>query len=201
MKRTALLIALLALATPSPLLAATAEGRYAVKEAGAAPCGQFIKEREQKSTTYFQFIGWVGGYLSGFNRFTADTFDIAPWESIGLMDEFLAKLCSENQDKPFIAAVEFMINQLEPTKLTSFSEPVEAKAGENTIRVYKDVLKRAQEKLAEKGLYKGGPDGAFGDGTRKALEAFQKQAGIPTTGLPDQLTLLRLFGAEPAPKR
>jgi len=201
MRRIALLIALSAFATPSAALAATAEGRYAVKEAGAAQCAQFIKEREQKSNAYFQFIGWVGGYLTGYNRFTADTFDVAPWESMGLMDEFLAKLCSENQDKPFIGAVEFMLKQLEPTKLSGFSEAVEAKVGDKTIHLYKEVLTRAQQKLSEMGLYKGSPDGAFGDGTRKALEAYQKQVGVQVTGLPDQLTLLRLFGSEPAPNQ
>jgi hypothetical protein len=187
---------LVAVAGAYPAFGATADGRYAVKEAGAASCELFIAEREKQSPAYLQFIGWVGGYLTGHNRFTPDTFDLAPWESIGLMDEFLARLCSENKDKPFVAAVDFMISQLTPTKLTEPSEPVEAKAGDKTVRLYKEVLKRAQARLQEKGLYKGSPDGAFGDGTRKAIEAFQKQANIPVTGVPDQVTLLRLFASD-----
>jgi len=62
-------------------------------------------------------------------------------------------------------------------------------------------LKRAQARLQEKGLYKGTPDGAFGDGTRKAFEAFQKQANIPVSGVPDQITLLRLFSPDGPPAK
>lgn len=196
-------LALLAVLVPTalPAAAATADGRYAVKEAGAASCEQFVQERERQSPAYLQFIGWIAGYLTGHNRFTPDTFDLAPWESMGLMDEFLARLCSENRDKPFIAAVDFMIAQLMPTKLSEPSDPVEAKVGDKSVRLYKEVLRRAQVRLQEKGLYKGAPDGAFGDGTRKAIEAFQKQANIPVTGVPDQITLLRLFSTEPPPGR
>jgi hypothetical protein len=201
MKRIALTAAFaITLTAVHPALAATAEGRYAVKEAGAATCDQFVQEREKKSPAYLQFVGWVGGYVTAYNRFTADTFDVAPWESMALMDEFLAKLCTENKEKPFIAAVDYMISQLLPTKLSETSEPAEAKVGDHSIRIYKEVLKRAQERLQANGLYKGTPDGAFGDGTRKAIEAFQKQAGIQVTGLPDQVTLLRLFSPETPPK-
>ncbi len=193
MKHLVVLAAVVLSATPSSVLAAAADGRYAVKEAGAASCEQFLQAREQKDPAFFQFIGWVAGYVTGYNRFTPDTFDIAPWASIGLMDSALARLCSENRDKPFIAAVDFMITQIAPTKLSQPSDPVQAKSGDTTVVVYKEVLKRAQEKLAQKGLYKSAADGAFGDGTRKALEAYQKQANIPVTGLPDQQTLARLF--------
>ncbi|MCU0837679.1 MAG: peptidoglycan-binding protein [Rhodospirillales bacterium] len=199
MKRFAV-IAVFALALPvaPAAIAATADGRYAVKEAGAATCDVFVQEREKQSPAYLQFIGWVGGYLSGHNRFTPNTFDLAPWESMGLMDEFLAKLCSENRDKPFVAAVDFMISQFTSTKLDEASEWIEVKSGDKSMRLYKEVLRRAQERLRDKGLYKGTPDGAFGDGTRKAFEAFQKQAEIPVSGLPDQITLLRLFAPDGA---
>ncbi len=36
-------------------------------------------------------------------------------------------------------------------------------------------------------------DGAFGPGTKAAVEAFQRAAGIEATGVPDQRTLATLF--------
>jgi peptidoglycan hydrolase-like protein with peptidoglycan-binding domain len=65
-------------------------------------------------------------------------------------------------------------------------------SGETTILVYEETLRRVQKQLADRKLYNSRIDGKFGDGTRRALEAFQKAENIAATGLPDQLTLFRL---------
>lgn len=49
-------------------------------------------------------------------------------------------------------------------------------------------------------LPKFGADGYMGDETRSAMKAFQRNAGLPDTGLPDDATLAALFNqAEPSP--
>ena len=46
------------------------------------------------------------------------------------------------------------------------------------------------------GFDAGTPDGAWGNGSRNAMRAFQEQNGLPVTGAPDRATLDAL-GAQP----
>ena len=52
---------------------------------------------------------------------------------------------------------------------------------------------KKQSRLAELGHYQSEVDGKFGKRTQEALEAFQKAAGLSTTGLPDPQTLHKLL--------
>ncbi len=61
----------------------------------------------------------------------------------------------------------------------------------NTYDVYQYSLMQLQTKLKSLGIYKSTIDGQYGTGTRKAIEAFQKQAKLTVTGVPDQATLFR----------
>lgn len=51
-----------------------------------------------------------------------------------------------------------------------------------------------QQLLAQRGLYKGTPDGQFGGQTREALRAFQVSAGLPADGFATSEVLDRLRG-------
>jgi membrane-bound lytic murein transglycosylase B len=51
-----------------------------------------------------------------------------------------------------------------------------------------------QQLLAERGFYKGTPDGQFGGATREALRAFQVSAGLPADGFATSDVLERLRG-------
>lgn len=53
-------------------------------------------------------------------------------------------------------------------------------------------VRAIQEKLKERGLYKGGVDGIFGTGTQKAVRQFQKQSGLAVDGIAGPATLKRL---------
>lgn len=57
---------------------------------------------------------------------------------------------------------------------------------------YNPVTQQAQSKLAALGIDPGPLDGIAGGGTRTAVLAFQKQSGIPETGILDQATLDKL---------
>ncbi len=54
-----------------------------------------------------------------------------------------------------------------------------------------------QEELQRKGYYKGDVDGVLGTGTRSAVKAYQRQAGLPPTGEVSQLLLDHLRFARP----
>ncbi len=54
------------------------------------------------------------------------------------------------------------------------------------------VLVKAQARLKNLGYYKGSVDGSFGPATRKAVEMFQGENGLPVTGRLDSQTLRQL---------
>jgi len=57
---------------------------------------------------------------------------------------------------------------------------------------YNPVTQQAQSKLAALGLNPGPLDGVAGGATRTAVQAFQKQSGLPETGVLDAATLEKL---------
>ena len=62
-------------------------------------------------------------------------------------------------------------------------------------------VKAIQEKLKERGIYKGSVDGIYGSGTQKAVKTFQKQQGLTQDGIAGPATLKRLgisIGTKPA---
>jgi len=58
---------------------------------------------------------------------------------------------------------------------------------------------RLEIRLGELGLYDGGFDDSFGPGLEKAVAAFQRQRGLPATGVADDATSQALF-ADPSPR-
>ena len=57
---------------------------------------------------------------------------------------------------------------------------------------YNPVIQQAQSKLATLGLDPGPLDGIAGGATKTAVQAFQKQSGLPETGVLDPPTLEKL---------
>ncbi len=61
-----------------------------------------------------------------------------------------------------------------------------------------DDVQAMQQRLKDLGYLKGKADGDFGNGTEKAVTAFQKKAGLPQNGIADDATQKALF-ADDAP--
>lgn len=59
-------------------------------------------------------------------------------------------------------------------------------------------VKKLQQALEAQGLYSGKVDGVFGEGTEKAVKAFQKKHGLSQDGIAGQVTIKLLFGEEAA---
>lgn len=191
----------LCLLLASPLVhAADKDGRFSIKGVGLATCEQYLAEAEKGTNFYFMFGGWLDGYLSAINQAAPQTYDVAPWQVTDLLAALIADHCKEHPKQRFFAVVNAMAGRLMDDRLQTHSDPIEAKAGDKTVKVYKEVMRRAQEALQTKGFYSSTLDGLFGPNTQKAFEAYQRKEGLEVTGLPDQLTLLRLlepFGPVP----
>ncbi len=185
------------LAAPLAAQAADSEGRFAIKGAGLGTCESFTKARAEKSNAYYVFGGWLDGYMTAVNQLTDDTFDMRPWESTELLLFLIDNHCKKNPKGNFFRIVNTIRVLLQDDRLRQASAVVEARVDDKMVRLYRETMRRVQTALTNRDRYQGAIDGSYGPMTRNAIEAFQADENIPVTGLPDQLTLLRLLRPRP----
>ncbi len=178
----------------STAFAADKNGSFAVRSAGMMTCETFVQEKSERSKSLNLYMGWIDGYISAANQYTNDTFDLVPWGNTVLLATLLENHCKANPEQRFYIAVNQLVGTLMQERITEKTDFVETKHGENSTYLYQTILVQVQEKLIDKGLFKGNANGEFGDDTRLALEAYQKDNKLKVTGLPDQLTLYKIFG-------
>jgi hypothetical protein len=209
--RLTLAVALL-LAAPAAQ-AADDKGRFAVKGPGLVTCKQLLEpkaEREQEAAYFFG--GWLLGFVTAQNQHLKDTYDLASWVGDESLYGMVRNHCSKRPDDRLAEVALQLVRFLQPQRLSSESKLTVAQAGDKGVRLYEEVLRRAQEELKQQGHYRGVVDGLFGPGTQTAFEAYQQAKGIPVTGLPDQRTLFSMFaddlrgaatesGSAPAPRQ
>jgi hypothetical protein len=177
----------------TPAQAASSDGKYAIKGVGLASCKLYAEEKKKLSNRYFQFVGWMVGYMSGHNRYAKDVTDIAPWQTTDLLAAWVGTYCKSNPKALLVAATNRLIAALHANRLRSGSPRVKAEVGGKTVVIYEAILRRAQQMLSERGYYSAAADGKYGPATQKAIRKFQKEKKIAVTGLPDQRTLLLIF--------
>jgi peptidoglycan hydrolase-like protein with peptidoglycan-binding domain len=197
---TALLAAALLLGGTLPGLshAADAEGYFAYKGVGNRSCGDFLVARKKGDAALLRYVGWVEGFLSAGNLYESGTFDIAPWQTQDFMISVLALNCRPDPSVPFHRAVSTMMQSFHPARLTERSEVLLLDTGQGPMPLYSEVLQRVRQRLVTLGKLQPGdaenePAAMLGDATRKALEDFQNERGLPVTGMPGIQTLAYLF--------
>lgn len=174
-------------------LAEDTNHQFAIEGGGVASCEVFIKANQNKTRDFYVFAGWVEGYLTGFNQFTKDTYDITPWQTTELLMAALRKHCEADPSQQVLLAVNKMISTLYSERLTTMSKTVPLESEKNVMHLYETTMKKVQGALKTVGLYGGAVDGVYNDGTKKAITSFQKKYEMNQSGLPDQETLFRLF--------
>jgi|GEM_PF-3537993 len=75
-------------------------------------------------------------------------------------------------------------------------EPTGKLAPKWEARLEKDVRKKVQARLKEKGFYEGDVDGLNGPGTRSAIRAYEASKKLPETGLLSPLFLMVLYNVD-----
>lgn len=177
--------------------AANEQGQFAVRGIGIQDCAAFTKGYKERSQGAFVFAGWLDGYISAVNRLQPGTFDAAPWQLTDILMVLINNHCAANPDQRLFTVVQSLVAFYGEQRLANSSDRIDAKVGDKTISVYKEVMRRAQLALAKAGVYSGTADGVFGPKTQAAFEAFQEKSNLTKTGLPDQQTLYRLFEIKP----
>lgn len=170
-----------------------------LKGGGARTCDSFLAVEDdggQGSVEYTYFMGWMQGYMTGINRFQPETFDLVPWQNTKILTLVLRGICETDPDMTFFRAVDVLAAVLASDRLQESSPIVTVDGNDTQVAIYEAILLRAQERLQARGYLDGEPDGKFGPATKSAFEDFQKDTGEEVTGLPDLISLYRLFSVE-----
>lgn len=184
----------LGLAGPEPAAAADADGRFAGHGWAVGRCSQLMEAIEAEDPSdRDQFVGWVGGFITGANVYKSSTFDLAPLAPPEILANIIAQECRQNPEAAVVEVMVAVARELEGQRLESSRPILDLEYDGRAVRIHREILRRTQAALKELGHYDGGVDGAYGPQTRAALLSFQEQAGVPPTGLPDQRTLLAIF--------
>ena len=195
MRRTAWLAALLLAVAPAA--AKDAGGAYAIKGAGQATCADyaaaFAGAGETGGTALLRYAGWLEGYLTGFNHFQDETYDLAPWQTTELMLAMIAKHCVAHPERSFTDAANALALIFYPDRLDAQSDLVRVEANGQAVFLYRDLLEVVRARLGKLGHPAGAEGDAFGRTYADALKAFQAQRGLTVSGLPDQPTMNALF--------
>ena len=173
----------------SSAAAGTTTGRFASEQIGVVNCSTYLQAKARKSPAISNYISFIEGYLTAANRYEPNTFDLTPWHNSVAFGLILNQHCRSNAADTLTQVSQKLVKSMMPLRLTEPSRLMEVKEGSNRTVVYEAILKRAQDGLAQKGLYKGPSDGQFTPQTKSALQSFQKSAKLDPTGLPDPATL------------
>ena len=168
-------------------------GKFAMKGAGFLPCKIYVSERQKKSDIYYMIGGWLEGYLSAYNKYNENTYDLTSFETLELLLLVMENHCTSNPGDRLYSVINSLIIKLYPDRLQRDSPKVVIEEGERKTILYRETIRRMQGELTRLGLFKGEVDGRFTDATRSALIAFQSDLDFETTGFPDQTTLWRLL--------
>lgn len=191
MKKTVL--GLLLCSSVSSAHAVDANQGYALRGVGMLSCETYLQEMEKKSGRWFMIGGWLDGYITATNRNAPDTYDALSFESTDLVAGLLAGHCKSRPTDRIADVLGAMLAKFQDDRLRTNSPRVKGKVGEREFTLYAEVLKRVQSRLSVLGLYQGAPEPEFGEKTREALIAFQRNNNLQPTGLPDQATLWSLL--------
>lgn len=182
----------LGLTLASPVYAADPDGKFAVDGVGARTCAEFtsVLERPEGRSA---FANWSQGFLTAYNVFTDDTFDITPWQTPELILAKMSVFCRANPETVYINGLSALIRSLIPGRANHDSPLIAVRHSGKSVFLYRSMLERLRGDLNAAGYDAGAPDAPFTEGLIGALRAYQKDKGLVVSGLPDGQTLNALY--------
>lgn len=93
----AVLAAALLSLSVQPGSAADAQNKYKLRGIGAFTCAKYLEERQTDLKGTTRYADWLTGYLTAYNLYQPQTFDIAPNHDANGLLTFLDLYCSKNQ--------------------------------------------------------------------------------------------------------
>ncbi|GEQ99091.1 hypothetical protein JCM17844_27280 [Iodidimonas gelatinilytica] len=167
------------------------DGNFAIKGVGLAPCADYLVALEANDPRLPMFLGWVSGYLTSFNQYEPNTYDIVDWQSDAYIMQSLRGFCAANKERRFFEAAYQMAQSLKDTRVNSESPLVIVEGPSGPIRLYRSTLDEVRAALESLGLLDEQAHGR--DALTRALTDYQKANGLKATGAPDNPTLYALL--------
>ena len=187
--QTCFAAALGALLVASPAMGASTAGDFAAKGPGRALCSAYVDAKAKNLPAYGQYLAFIEGYITAANRYEPNTYDLAPWHNGAALGMIVEQYCRANGPDSLAVASLRLAGALNTVRIVENSPLVEVREGEARTVLYESILRRAQAELKKKGLLASEPDGKYTPATGAAIRAFQTQAKLPVSGLPDPTTL------------
>src|SRR4051812_15544003 len=82
---------------------------------GLAPCTIMTTARDER---YPQVIIWLAGYLTSYNRWQPDTYDITGGPDAHDWETWIHQYCGANPTKPIAKAAAAFVTTFHPSRLT-----------------------------------------------------------------------------------
>jgi hypothetical protein len=98
----------------SPVVADDNTGKYLIR--GAPTCGIFLRELSAKSTANLRDYGWIAGYITAYNFFVPNTYDILGNSDMPSAELWVKSYCEKNPLKNMADAVESLMIELYPAR-------------------------------------------------------------------------------------
>ena len=189
---------------------------YVVIGRGRETCSIMTSTRDER---YPEVIAWLAGYLTSFNLWQPETYDIIGSRPLGDWAVWIEKYCRMNPNQKISRAAEAFVDAFYPSRLTEAPReivppasqtapptrkqtpnawnatappsvvPVAASVPANQATPRRELLRNVQERLQAASFSVGAIDGVLGPQTREALRWFQNTNGLRPTGEPDEATL------------
>ncbi|EHR73339.1 hypothetical protein BurJ1DRAFT_4552 [Burkholderiales bacterium JOSHI_001] len=195
-RHAAVLAAMATLALSARPALAAADGAFAIKGIGASDCSLAVREYTAGTPNAMMYGGWIYGYLTALNQLNPGTFDLAPWQDLNTLTNFVVDYCKKNPKVTFADATFKMAVALNPDRLTARTAFVRFRQNGRDFTLYATTLERMAAKLTSKGLLKTKYDSAkpaYTPDMVAAVKAFQQSRKLKATGDPDQQTLFELL--------
>ena len=175
---------------------ADSNGQFALKGAARESFERYVQARTSKSQDYLIYVGWIEGFITGFNQFQRKNFDITPWQTTELMSGLLENHCKKAPKDGFFFAVSKMLKVVYSLRLQEESRLSQVTSGDYSLFLYEKIIFDMKSKLKAKNYLQGKVNSSFDEKTRQAIQQYQKDNKIKETGMPTTETLYHLFMLE-----
>jgi hypothetical protein len=101
---------------PLPARGSDVKGNYVTLGFGAESCQTFLHARSNRLDLPYR--DWLTGYLTAVNKLTKATVDMRGTTEIAGMLEFLDHYCTKYRQHSFSRAVEALVKELYPKRMT-----------------------------------------------------------------------------------
>ncbi len=165
---------------------------FIVKGAGTKTCEDFTVLDASRNLRLGLYAGWVEGYLTAYNAFHADTYDITPFQSTKYLLILLEKHCKKNPNMSFLKSVRLMVHSLYPRRVQTRSPVLQINSTTHATSIYESILTEAKIHLRSVG-YSMTNGLNFSHKDAKEVFRFQSTNGLEPTGVLDESTLSHLF--------